>query len=98
MVFMVACSFQVTGCWGIASVLDLNRNGHVRFEYVHWGIAMPRAAVEDNSRMSLRIRPEDKTLLLRAVAFEHTDLTDFVVRHAVRGAKDVIHGKKQGGG
>lgn len=51
---------------------------------------MPRVAVEDNSRMSLRIRPEEKALLLRAVALNHTDLTDFVIRHAVRAAKAVI--------
>ena len=51
---------------------------------------MPRIAVEDNSRMSLRIRPEEKALLLRAVALNHTDLTDFVVRHAVRAARAVI--------
>jgi uncharacterized protein (DUF1778 family) len=51
---------------------------------------MPRIAVEDNSRMSLRIRPEDKALLLRAVALDHTDLTDFVLRHAVIAAKAVI--------
>ena len=40
---------------------------------------MPRVAVEENSRMSLRIRPTDKALLMRAVAYEHTDLTDFVL-------------------
>ena len=51
---------------------------------------MPRRAVEDNSRMSLRVRPEDKALLLRAVALDNTDLTDFVLRHAVRAAKAVI--------
>jgi uncharacterized protein (DUF1778 family) len=51
---------------------------------------MPRAAIEDNSRMSLRIRAEEKTLLLRAVAIQHTDLTGFVVSNAVRAAKDVI--------
>jgi uncharacterized protein (DUF1778 family) len=51
---------------------------------------MPRLAVEDNSRMSLRIRPEEKTLLLRAVALSHTDLTDFVLRHALQAAKAVI--------
>jgi uncharacterized protein (DUF1778 family) len=51
---------------------------------------MPRIAVEDNSRMSLRIRPEEKALLLRAVALNHTDLTDFVIRHAVRAARAVI--------
>jgi len=51
---------------------------------------MPRVAVEDNSRMSLRIRPEEKALLLRAVSLNHTDLTDFVIRHAVRAARAVI--------
>jgi uncharacterized protein (DUF1778 family) len=40
--------------------------------------------------MSLRIRPDDKALLLRAVSLKHTDLTDFVVRHALRAAKAVV--------
>ena len=51
---------------------------------------MPRVAVENNSRMSLRIRSEEKALLMRAVALNHTDLTDFVIRHAVSAAKAVI--------
>jgi len=51
---------------------------------------MPRVAVEDNNQMSLRIRAEEKALLLRAVALKHTDLTDFVLRHALRAAKDVV--------
>jgi uncharacterized protein (DUF1778 family) len=51
---------------------------------------MPRIAIEDNSRMSLRIRAEDKALLLRAVALNHTELTAFVIRHALRAAKAVI--------
>lgn len=51
---------------------------------------MPRVAVENNSRMSLRIRPNDKALLMRAVAYEHTDLTDFVLQHAIEAAKAVI--------
>ena len=51
---------------------------------------MPRIAVEDNSRIQLRIRPEEKALLLRAVTLDHTDLTDFVVRHALKAAKTVI--------
>ena len=51
---------------------------------------MPRVAVQDNSRMSLRIRAEEKALLLRAVALKRTDLTDFVLRHALRAAKAVI--------
>jgi len=51
---------------------------------------MPRIAVEDNRRMSLRIRAEEKALLLRAVALAHTDLTDFVIRNALRAARAVI--------
>jgi uncharacterized protein (DUF1778 family) len=51
---------------------------------------MPRVAVENNSRMSLRIRPDDKELLMRAVAYTHTDLTDFVLRNALQAAKAVI--------
>jgi uncharacterized protein (DUF1778 family) len=53
-------------------------------------VVMPRLAVEDNSRMSLRIRAEEKTLLLRAVALSRTNLTDFVLRHALSAAKAVI--------
>ena len=56
---------------------------------------MPRVAVEDNSRMSLRIRPEEKAILLRAVAIKRTDLTDFVLRHALRAAKAVIQESDQ---
>jgi uncharacterized protein (DUF1778 family) len=51
---------------------------------------MPRKAVESNSRMSLRIRTEEKALLLRAVALDDTDLTDFVLRHALLAAKKVL--------
>lgn len=51
---------------------------------------MPRPAIEDNSRMSLRIRAEDKAMLLRAVALKRTDLTDFVLGHALRAAQAVI--------
>jgi uncharacterized protein (DUF1778 family) len=53
-------------------------------------VVVPRLAVEDNSRMSLRIRAEEKALLMRAVALKHTDLTDFVLRHALLAAKAVI--------
>ncbi|AMK24701.1 ABC transporter [Rhizorhabdus wittichii DC-6] len=51
---------------------------------------MPRAVVEDNRRMSLRIRPEQKALLARAAALRHTDLTTFVTGSALREAESVI--------
>ena len=40
---------------------------------------MPRVAVEDNDRMSMRVRADEKAMLLRAAALENTDLTDFVL-------------------
>ncbi len=51
---------------------------------------MPRAMVEDNSRLALRVRADDKVTLMRAVALEHTDMTDFVLRHALDAARKVI--------
>jgi len=51
---------------------------------------MPRAAVEDNSRMSLRIPPEEKAILLRAAALKRTDLTDFVRQNVLSAARAVI--------
>ena len=50
---------------------------------------MPRVAVE-NSRMSLRIPAADKALLMRAVALQNSDLTDFVLRTAVQAAREVV--------
>ena len=51
---------------------------------------MPRLAVEDNSRMSLRIPAEEKAILLRAAALRRTDLTDFVRQHSLSAARTVI--------
>jgi uncharacterized protein (DUF1778 family) len=53
-------------------------------------LAMPRVAVKDNDRISMRVRAEEKAMLLRAAALENTDLTDFVLQHALRSAKAVI--------
>ena len=51
---------------------------------------MPRIAVDDNKRMNLRVRPEQKATLMRAAALRNTDLTDFVIQNALREAKTVI--------
>src|SRR5467141_2338819 len=51
---------------------------------------MPRIAVENNSRVALRIRPEDKARIMRAVALEQTDMTDFILRNALHAADAVI--------
>ncbi|HXC24665.1 MAG TPA: DUF1778 domain-containing protein [Gemmatimonadaceae bacterium] len=51
---------------------------------------MPRTADPDNSRLSVRIPPDDKAVILRAVALENTDLTNFVLTTALRAAHTVI--------
>ena len=51
---------------------------------------MPRVAVDDNERMNLRIRRDQKAMLLRAAALRNTDLTDFVLQYALREAEAVI--------
>ena len=48
---------------------------------------MPRMALENNSRMSLRIPAADKALLMRAAALQNTGLTDFVIRTGVQAAR-----------
>ena len=51
---------------------------------------MPRIAVDDNKRMNLRVRPEQKATLMRAAALMNTDLTDFVLQPALREAEAII--------
>lgn len=51
---------------------------------------MPRVAIEDNNRMSLRIPAKEKAILLRAAALKHMDLSEFVRQHSVEAAKAVI--------
>ena len=51
---------------------------------------MLRVAVDDNKRIQLRVRPEQKATLMRAAALRNTDLTDFIVQLALREAKTVI--------
>jgi hypothetical protein len=44
---------------------------------------MPGAAIDDNSRLALRVRAEGKAERMRAAALTHTDMSDFVLRHAL---------------
>jgi uncharacterized protein (DUF1778 family) len=46
--------------------------------------------VDDNRRLALRIRPADKAVIMRAVELTQTDMTDFIVRTALREAQSVI--------
>lgn len=51
---------------------------------------MPQIPVDTNDRMSLRIASEDKSLLMRAATLQHTNLTEFVIRHVVSAARKII--------
>ena len=51
---------------------------------------MPRPAVDDNNRLALRVRPDDKAVIMRAVALAQTDMTTFILRTALREAESVI--------
>lgn len=51
---------------------------------------MPQIPVETNDRMSLRIASAEKSLLMRAAALQHTNLTEFVIRNVVSVAQKVI--------
>jgi uncharacterized protein (DUF1778 family) len=51
---------------------------------------MPRAAVNDNNRVALRVRPADKAVIMRAVALAQTDMTTFILGSALREAQSVI--------
>jgi uncharacterized protein (DUF1778 family) len=55
-----------------------------------WEAFMPRIAVDDNKRMNLRVRPDQKAALVRAAALKNTDLTDFVLQPALREAEAII--------
>ena len=51
---------------------------------------MPRPIVDGTHRLALRVRAEDEARLMPAVALTHTDMTDFILRHALDAARKVI--------
>jgi len=58
--------------------------------YKQEGLTMPQIPVETNDRMSLRIAAEEKSLLMRAAALQHTNLTEFVIRNVMSVARKII--------
>ncbi|WP_387489401.1 DUF1778 domain-containing protein [Photorhabdus sp. RM96S] len=56
---------------------------------------MPQIPVETNDRISLRIASEEKSLLMRAAAIQHTNLTEFVIRNVVSAARKIIDENEQ---
>jgi uncharacterized protein (DUF1778 family) len=51
---------------------------------------MPREAIEDNARIALRVRPQDKAVILRAAQLERTDLTSFILHAVLPAARAAI--------
>jgi uncharacterized protein (DUF1778 family) len=51
---------------------------------------MPRRVVKENNRIALRVQEADKAVIMRAVAVAQTDMTDFILRAALREARSVI--------
>lgn len=55
---------------------------------------MPRLPIEDNNRLSLRIPPDEKSVLVRAAALTSTSLTDFVRRSSLEAAREIIRSEE----
>ena len=56
---------------------------------------MARPAVQENRRIAMRIRAGDKAMIIRAAALEQTNLTEFMLRTALREAQAVIDNNQQ---
>ena len=48
---------------------------------------MSRNQAETSDRMSLRVASEEKSLLMRAAALQHTNLTEFMIRNGLLATK-----------
>jgi uncharacterized protein (DUF1778 family) len=51
---------------------------------------MPRVPSTDSERMNLRLKPDQKSRLVRAAALKHIDLTSFILELALKEADTVI--------
>jgi uncharacterized protein (DUF1778 family) len=51
---------------------------------------MARRATEGNNRVELRVKPDEKTILARAAALQHMDLTGFILSKLLPEARAVI--------
>jgi uncharacterized protein (DUF1778 family) len=69
---------------------DGPQSGGVHVQKTQWNFAMTEAAEDDDGRMNLRARPEQRALLMRAAALKGTYLMDFVLQSAFRAAEAVV--------
>ena len=51
---------------------------------------MPRPAIDDNSRLAIRLKPAEKAVLMRAAAIQRTNLTSFILNTAIQAAQTAI--------
>ena len=51
---------------------------------------MPRPALDENNRLALRLKSDQKAVLMRAAALEHTNLSAFVLNTAIQAAQTTI--------
>ncbi|HTQ57855.1 MAG TPA: DUF1778 domain-containing protein [Bryobacteraceae bacterium] len=51
---------------------------------------MPRLPINDSGRISIRIKPDDKALFLRAAALQRLDLTSFIIYSTSQAAHQLI--------
>ena len=51
---------------------------------------MPRPAIDDNSRLAIRLKPAEKAVLMRAAAIQRTNLTSFILNTAIQAAQTTI--------
>lgn len=56
---------------------------------------MPRAAVDTNQRLAMRIRAEDKRVIIRAAALRNMELSHFVLQSALSAAEAEIERAEQ---
>jgi uncharacterized protein (DUF1778 family) len=58
-------------------------------------IDMPSPKIAEGGRLVLRVHASDMATLMRAVAIESTNMTQFVLRYALDGARQVIEKSEQ---
>lgn len=51
---------------------------------------MPQIVNSVNARVSIRINPEDKALLMKAVSLSHTNITEFILQQILPKAREVV--------
>jgi putative ABC-type transporter len=54
------------------------------------GIIMPQIISTDSQRVAIRLNSADKTLLAKAAALSHTNITEFVLQQVLPKAREIV--------